>query len=94
MVGQQIPGQLRHQEPMRRWGLCLFCGAGPGAHTVRTEPTERKEAGGTCGEGECVSTEEVDSISAGRCGRNGHHTVGLGLSFRHAPMFGFGLIGV
>ena len=82
--GSSVPGQLRRQEPMRRWGLCLFCGAGTGAHTVRTEPTETGEAGGTCGEGECVSTEEAESISAGRCSclSSTHGGVGCVLGMR------------
>ena len=42
------------------------------------------EAGGPCGEGECVSTEEAESISAGRCSHlsSTHGGVGCVLGMR------------
>ena len=53
-------------------GLHPFCWAGPNAHTVRVGARgegggEAGQSGGTWGEGERVSLEEADSISAGRC---------------------------
>lgn len=45
---------------------------------MRTEPTEIGEAGGTCREGECVSTEEVDAFLLKGVATAHQHTVGVG----------------
>ena len=71
--------QLRRQEPMRRWGLCLFYGAGTGAHTVRTEPTETGRQEEPAGRENVSLQRRLSPFLLAGVATSHQHTVGLGV---------------